>query len=80
VPLRPHETPSQSLRVVTVNWGGPSIGLTDEAPFGNTRFVVFRKGGEGNMFFRAEDATSTNVFPSSSSEPGGTKYSYETIK
>jgi prepilin-type N-terminal cleavage/methylation domain-containing protein len=52
--------PSENVFVITKNWS--SGGLQGETqPYGNKGFVLMRKGGDGAVFTRATDATSSNV-------------------
>jgi prepilin-type N-terminal cleavage/methylation domain-containing protein len=52
--------PSENVFVITKNWS--SGGLQGEAqPYGSKGFVLMRKGGDGSVFTRSSDATSSNV-------------------
>ena len=52
--------PSENIFAVTKNW--TSGGLEkDTQPYGIKGFVLMRKGGDGSVFTRATDATSSNV-------------------
>jgi prepilin-type N-terminal cleavage/methylation domain-containing protein len=52
--------PSENVFVITKNWS--SGGLEAETqPYGSKGFVLMRKGGDGSVFTRASDATSSNV-------------------
>lgn len=59
------QSPSDQPFVVTANWTGRG-NLTNNAPYGKKGFVVFAKGGSGGIYKRVQDASSTNIFPSSS--------------
>jgi len=52
--------PSENIFAITKNWA--SGGLEQETqPYGSKGFVLMRKGGDGSIFTRATDATSSNV-------------------
>jgi len=47
--------------VITKNWANINTGLTTNAPYGDKGFILFRKGGDGGIFTRPQDAKSTNL-------------------
>ncbi len=71
------QSPSDQPLLVTANWGGSGTGLTTDAPYGKKGFVIYKKSGEGAMFTRPQDATSTNNFPT---DQGEQTYSYTTLQ
>lgn len=45
------ESPSDTIFAVTCNYIGAPVGLdSDQAPFGDKAWVVFRKGGDGSYY------------------------------
>lgn len=52
--------PSENIFAVTKNWSGGGL-EKDTQPYGTKGFVLMRKGGDGSVFTRATDATSSNV-------------------
>ncbi len=52
--------PSDSIFVSTYNWTGFQELSEDAVPFGNKGFVIFRKGGDGNVY-QARQATSESL-------------------
>jgi len=52
--------PSDSIFVSTYNWTGFQELTSDAVPFGDKGFVIFRKGGDGNVF-QARQATSESL-------------------
>jgi prepilin-type N-terminal cleavage/methylation domain-containing protein len=50
-----------TIFVSTANWTGPGAELSPEAvPFGDKGFVIFRKGGDGNVY-QARQSTNTTL-------------------
>lgn len=71
-------SPSDQPFVVTANWA--QSGLTNDSPYAKKGFVVFKKGGDGGIYKRVQDATSTNIFPPAGTDAGdGATYSYQTL-
>lgn len=59
---------------------GRRVGLTQNSPFGDKGFVVFNKGGNGGVYNRPTDATSSVVFPDpGASGDSAATYSYATL-
>lgn len=55
-------TPSDQVFVITKNWNSLATGLDANAsPYGDKGFVLFRKGGDGGIFSRPQDAKSTSI-------------------
>jgi prepilin-type N-terminal cleavage/methylation domain-containing protein len=52
--------PGDSIFVSTFNWTGFSDLSSDAVPFGDRGFVIFRKGGDGNVY-QARQATSQSL-------------------
>lgn len=52
--------PSENVFVITKNWSSGGLGQETQ-PYGSKGFVLMRKGGDGSVFTRATDATSSNV-------------------
>jgi len=52
--------PSDSIFVSTYNWTGFQELTSDAVPFGDKGFVIFRKGGDGNVY-QARQATSESL-------------------
>jgi len=69
------QSPSDQPLLVTANWS--QGGLTTSPPYAKKGFVVYKKGGEGGMYTRPQDATSTNIFPKDS---GDLNYKYNPIQ
>lgn len=53
-------SPGDAIFVSTQNWNGPSELKPEAVPYGDKGFVIFRKGGDGNVF-QANQATNTNA-------------------
>jgi len=59
-PVKENNT-GDTIFVSTANWTGPGAQLSPEAvPFGDKGFVIFRKGGDGNVY-QARQATNTTL-------------------
>ncbi|MFV0338216.1 MAG: type II secretion system protein [Chthoniobacterales bacterium] len=56
-------SPSDAAFVVTKNWDNGS--MTEDAPYGEKGFIVFRKGGDGSTYTRKQDASNSNNFGAS---------------
>lgn len=52
--------PGDSIFVSTFNWSGFQEIPPDAVPFGDKGFVIFRKGGDGNVY-QARQATSQSI-------------------
>jgi len=57
-PVR-ENSPGDAIFISTQNWDSFSELKTDSVPYGDKGFVIFRKGGDGNVF-QANQATNTN--------------------
>jgi hypothetical protein len=57
-PVR-ENSPGDAIFISTQNWDSFSELQTDSVPYGDKGFVIFRKGGDGNVF-QANQATNTN--------------------
>jgi len=53
-------SPGDSIFISTQNWNGFNSLKPEAIPYGEKGFVIFRKGGDGNVF-QANQATNTNV-------------------
>lgn len=63
-------TPSDSVFLVTKNWQSLDQGLDPKGvPYGIKGFVLMRKGGDGAVFTRPNDAKSTNAFSTNKLTP-----------
>ncbi len=55
-------SPADLPFVITANWTDLTSGLNaSNNPYGDKGFILFRKGGDGGIFTRPQDAKSTNV-------------------
>jgi len=55
-------SPAENPFVMTKNWSNGITGLDkDSQPYGVKGFVMMRKGGDGAIYTRPADATSTNI-------------------
>lgn len=54
-------SPSDQVFVITKNWTSIGTGLSSNAPYADKGFIMFRKGGDGGVFSRPQDAKSTNI-------------------
>jgi prepilin-type N-terminal cleavage/methylation domain-containing protein len=69
-------SPLDQPLLVTANWEQGL--LSDNAPYGKKRFIVFSKGGEGAIFRNPADASSKRIFPTG--ETKGIPFRYNTLK
>jgi prepilin-type N-terminal cleavage/methylation domain-containing protein len=58
-PVR-ENSPGDAIFISTQNWNGFSDLNPEATPYGDKGFVIFRKGGDGNVF-QANQATNTNA-------------------
>jgi hypothetical protein len=74
-------SPSDQVFVCTQNVtpGGGGMNANTE-PYGNKGFVYFTKGGGGGMRTKQSDATSTNVFPTTTGGDNAVTYQYNKLQ
>lgn len=64
-------SPSDQVFVITKNWNSIGSGLDSNAPYADKGFIMFRKGGDGGVFSRPQDAKSTNIIGTNQLTPLG---------
>jgi prepilin-type N-terminal cleavage/methylation domain-containing protein len=62
-------SPSDQVFVITKNWNSIGSGLGSNAPYADKGFILFRKGGDGGIFTRPQDAKSTNIIGTNTPTP-----------
>lgn len=62
-------SPSDQVFVITKNWNSTAGGLSSSAPYADKGFILFRKGGDGGIFTRPQDAKSTNIIGTNTLTP-----------
>jgi prepilin-type N-terminal cleavage/methylation domain-containing protein len=68
-------SPNDQVLITTANWKGKAL-QANVSPYSTKGFVYFQKGGGGGSSTRIADASSTNFFPSSATDPSGNTATY----